>query len=98
LDDHLRLTGAQVANTKSAEKAARQAEKHRSRNVALRSRMRTAVRKVTTAIAGGDKAIALNTYQEAVPVIDALVTKQIIHRNKAARHKSRLTARIRAMA
>jgi small subunit ribosomal protein S20 len=86
-----------VANTKSAEKAARQAEKHRTRNVALRSRMRTAVRKVTTAIATGDKAAAQNTYKEAVPVIDTLVGKQIIHRNKAARHKSRLSARIRAM-
>lgn len=86
-----------MANTKSAEKAARQAEKHRSRNVALRSRMRTAVRKVTVAIAGGNKQTAQATYQEAVPVIDSLVTKQIIHRNKAARHKSRLAARIRAM-
>ena len=86
-----------MANTKSAEKAARQAEKHRARNVALRSRMRTAVRKVTTAIAGGNKESAKTTYQEAVPVIDSLVTKQIIHRNKAARHKSRLAARIRAM-
>jgi small subunit ribosomal protein S20 len=86
-----------VANTKSAEKAAHQAEKHRARNVALRSRMRTAVRKVTTAIAGGDKQAAQSTYREAVPVIDSLVSKQIIHRNKAARHKSRLAARIRAM-
>ena len=86
-----------MANTKSAEKASRQAEKHRSRNVALRSRMRTAVRKVTTAITGGDKQAAQATYQEAVPVIDSLVTKQIIHRNKAARHKSRLAARIRAL-
>lgn len=86
-----------MANTKSAEKAARQAEKHRARNVALRSRMRTSIRKVTAAIAGGDKAVAQNTYREAVPVIDTLVSKQIIHRNKAARHKSRLSARIRAM-
>jgi small subunit ribosomal protein S20 len=86
-----------VANTKSAEKAARQAEKHRVRNTALRSRMRTAVRDVTTAIAAGNKDTALNTYKEAVPVIDTLVNKQIIHRNKAARHKSRLAARIRAM-
>jgi small subunit ribosomal protein S20 len=86
-----------VANTKSAEKAARQAEKHRGRNVALRSRMRTAVRNVTTAISGGDKGAAKTNYQQAVPVIDSLVSKQIIHRNKAARHKSRLAARIRAM-
>lgn len=86
-----------VANTKSAEKAARQAEKHRARNVALRSRMRTAVRNVTAAIAGGDKDAATASYRSAVPVIDNLVNKQIIHRNKAARHKSRLAARIRAM-
>jgi small subunit ribosomal protein S20 len=86
-----------VANTKSAEKAARQAEKHRERNVALRSRMRTAVRNVTTAITQGNKETARTSYTAAVPVIDALVSKQIIHRNKAARHKSRLSARIRAM-
>jgi small subunit ribosomal protein S20 len=93
----LENTGDFVANTKSAEKAARQAEKHRTRNVALRSRMRTAVREVTAAVAGGDKEAAKKTYQKAVPMIDSLVSKQIIHRNKAARHKSRLAARIRAM-
>ncbi len=86
-----------MANTKSAEKAARQAEKHRARNIALRSRMRSAVRKVTAAVSSGDKEQALASYRAAVPVIDTLVSKQIIHRNKAARHKSRLTARIRAM-
>jgi small subunit ribosomal protein S20 len=86
-----------VANTKSAEKAAQQAEKHRMRNVALRSRMRTAVRGVTAAIASGNKEAARVSYQKAVPVIDSLVSKQIVHRNKAARHKSRLAARIRAM-
>ncbi len=86
-----------MANTKSAEKAARQAEEHRARNVALRSRMRTAVREVGTAIISGDKAAAQATYKAAIPVIDTLVNKRIIHRNKAARHKSRLAARIRAM-
>ena len=86
-----------MANTKSAEKAARQAEKHRLRNVALRSRMRTAVRKVTAAVDAGNKDAAATSYREAVPVIDMLVNKQIVHRNKAARHKSRLSARIRAM-
>jgi small subunit ribosomal protein S20 len=86
-----------VANTRSAEKAAHQAEKHRIRNIALRSRMRSAVRKVTTAVAAGNKGAAEASYREAVPVIDALVNKQIIHRNKAARHKSRLAARVRAM-
>ncbi len=86
-----------MANTKSAEKAAHQAEKHRARNVALRSRMRSAVRKVTSAISSGNKEDAVASYKAAVPVIDTLVNKQIIHRNKAARHKSRLAARLRAM-
>ena len=86
-----------MANTKSAEKAARQAEKHRERNVALRSRMRSAVRAVSSAIAAGNKQAAETSYREAVPLIDTLVNKQIIHRNKAARHKSRLAARVRAM-
>ena len=59
--------------------------------------MRTAVRGVTAAIASGNKEAARLSYQNAVPVIDSLVSKQIVHRNKAARHKSRLAARIRAM-
>jgi small subunit ribosomal protein S20 len=86
-----------VANTKSAEKAARQAEKHRERNVQLRTRMRSAIRKVTAAIATGKKDDAQSTYQAAVPLIDTLVNKRVIHRNKAARHKSRLAARIKTM-
>jgi small subunit ribosomal protein S20 len=86
-----------LANTKSAEKAARQAEQHRERNVALRSRMRTAVRKVTDALDGKDKAAAQAAYKTAVPVIDALVSKGIVHRNKAARHKSRLAARLKQL-
>ena len=90
-------SGFSVANTASAEKAARQAVKHRTRNVALRSRMRSAIRSVTAAIASGNKEIAQATYKEATPVIDALVNKQIVHRNKAARHKSRLAASIRKM-
>ncbi|MGQ0836116.1 MAG: 30S ribosomal protein S20 [Gammaproteobacteria bacterium] len=86
-----------MANTRSAEKAARQAEQHRERNVAIRSRMRTALRKVTAAIEGGDKPNAQAAYKSAVPVIDSLVTKGMIHRNKASRHKSRLSARIKGM-
>lgn len=86
-----------MANTKSAEKAARQAEKHRARNVALRSRARSGLRKVTAAVGTGDKAVATTAYREAMPAIDALVSKGKIHRNKAARHKSRLSARIKKM-
>ncbi len=86
-----------MANTPSAEKAARQAVKHRSRNVALRSQMRSAIRGVTAAIEGGNRETAQKSYQDAVPVIDSLVNKQIVHRNKAARHKSRLAASLRKM-
>ena len=86
-----------MANTKSAEKAARQAEKHRVRNVALRSRMRSALRKVNDALASGNKAEALAAMKEAQPVVDSLVNKNVIHRNKAARHKSALSARIKGL-
>jgi len=86
-----------VANTKSAEKAARQAQTHRNRNVAFRSRMRTAIRKVIDAAAAGNKELAKASYQAAVPLIDTLVNKNIIHRNQADRHKSRLAARVKAL-
>ena len=59
--------------------------------------MRTLVKKVITAINSGDKEAAVGAYQKAVPVIDQLVNKGIIHKNKAARHKSRLNARIKAL-
>lgn len=86
-----------MANTKSAEKAARQAEVHRLRNVTLRSRMRTAIRKVVDATAAGDKEQAKASYLAAVPLIDTLVNKKIIHRNQADRHKSRLAVRVKAL-
>ncbi|WP_006786916.1 30S ribosomal protein S20 [Thiorhodospira sibirica] len=85
-----------MANIKSARKRARQAEVSRQRNVALRSRFRTAVKKVIKALRDGDKQAAQSAYQAAVPIIDGAVNKGIIHRNKAARHKSRLNTRIKA--
>ena len=84
-----------MANTKSAEKAARQAVKNRTHNVTLRSRMRTAIRKVNDAVAKGSKDEAQSTYRAAVPVIDSMVNKKIIHRNAADRYKSRLAARVK---
>ncbi len=87
-----------MANTKSAEKAARQAAKHNERNVALRSRARSAIRKVLASIANGNKAEATEHYRHAVGLVDSLVNKRLIHRNKASRHKSRLAARIKALA
>ena len=86
-----------MANTKSAEKAARQATIHRARNVQLRSRMRTAIRKVIDAAAQGKKDDAKASYLAAVPIIDSLVNKNIIHRNQADRHKSRLHVRVKAL-
>ena len=85
-----------MANTKSAEKAARQAVKHRATNVANRSRLRSAIRKSADASAAGNKETATAAFKAAVPVIDAMVNKGLIHRNKAARHKSRLAARAKA--
>jgi small subunit ribosomal protein S20 len=87
-----------VANTKSAEKAARQAVKHRANNVALRSRLRTALRKAGEAAGTGKKDEARAAFTAAQPVIDAMVSRGLIHRNKAARHKSRLSARAKAAA
>lgn len=86
-----------MANIKSAQKRARQSVKNRAHNMAMRSKMRTYLKKVATAIESGDRAAAEAGYKEAVPVLDAMVTKGIVHKNKAARHKSRLNARIRSL-
>ena len=86
-----------MANIKSAEKRAKQAVQRRAHNMAARSRLRGSIRKVLTAIQAGDKTAATAAYRAAQPVIDTMVTKGIIHRNKAARHKSRLAAQIKAL-
>ena len=86
-----------MANTKSADKAARQAQQHRVRNIALRSRMRSAIRKVIDAVASSNKEQARASYLAAVPLIDTLVNKNIIHRNQADRHKSRLAGHVKAL-
>jgi small subunit ribosomal protein S20 len=87
-----------VANTKSAEKAAKQAEKHRARNVAARSRMRTAIRRVNDAVAAGKPEDISAALKASTPEIDSMVNKGLIHRNKAARHKSRLAAKVKKAA
>jgi len=84
-----------VANIKSAEKRARQAVKRRAHNVAARSKLRTAIKNVVTAVSAGNKEEATAHLKKAVPLIDAAVNKGIIHRNKASRHKSHLNARIK---
>ncbi|HEX9773019.1 MAG TPA: 30S ribosomal protein S20 [Steroidobacteraceae bacterium] len=86
-----------MANIKSAEKRAKQAVQRRAHNMAARSRLRSSIKKVLTAIQAGNKAKAAAAYKAAQPVIDTMVTKGIIHRNKAARHKRELNARLKAM-
>jgi small subunit ribosomal protein S20 len=86
-----------LANIKSAAKRARQSERRRQHNVALRSKMRTFIRKVLSAVESGDKDLAKKAYDEAVPVIDSVTDKGLIHKNKAARHKSRLNQKVKAL-
>ena len=86
-----------MANTAQARKRARQADVHYARNSAQRSRFRTVLKKVVYAIDANDKATAEAAYKEAVPVIDRMANKGLIHKNKAARHKSRLNTKIQGL-
>lgn len=87
-----------MANTAQARKRARQALKARAHNASLRSRLRTAIKAVRKAVAGGDKSSAQTVFRSSMSVIDSIADKKIIHKNKAARHKSRLSAAVKAMA
>jgi small subunit ribosomal protein S20 len=86
-----------MANTKSAEKRAREDIVRRARNVAHRSKVRSAVRKVVEAINAGKKTEAVAALKVASPIIDSMARKGIIHKNKAARHKRRLAGQIKAI-
>ena len=79
-----------MANIKSARKRARQAQVRRVHNMSLRTTVRTAIKNVTTAVAGGDKAAATKVLRESQRVIDRVVAKGVLHRNAGDRHKSRL--------
>jgi len=87
-----------LANIASARKRARQAIKRRARNASQRSMVRTLIKKVVKAVESKDKAAAEAAYKEMLPILDRYADHGMIHKNKAARHKSRLTAHIRAMA
>ncbi|MDO8892291.1 MAG: 30S ribosomal protein S20 [Sulfurimicrobium sp.] len=87
-----------MANSAQARKRARQNDKQRMHNASLRSTLRTAIKKVIKSIEAGDKAAAQSVYHASVAVIDSIADKNIIHKNKAARHKSRLSGAIKAMA
>ncbi|ROZ81311.1 30S ribosomal protein S20 [Pseudomonas neustonica] len=87
-----------MANSPQAKKRAKQAEKRRNHNASLRSMVRTYIKNVIKAIDAKDLEQAKTAYTAAIPVIDRMADKGIIDKNKAARHKSRLNAHIKAMA
>jgi small subunit ribosomal protein S20 len=87
-----------LANIKSAKKRAIQAEKRRQHNASRRSMTRTCIKKILAAIEAGNKEEAQSAYATAVPILDRMAAKGLIHKNKAARHKSRLNAQIKALA
>ena len=86
-----------MANSAQARKRAKQSEVRRRHNASFRSMVRTYIKKVDTAIIGGDHAAATTAYNTAVPVLDRMADRGIIHKNKAARHKSRLNTAIKAL-
>lgn len=86
-----------LANTKQAKKRVRQAEKHRAHNTSRRSMMRTYVKKTIHAIESGDATVAKSLFIKMSSVLDTMAGGGLIHKNKAARHKSRLNQRLKAM-
>jgi small subunit ribosomal protein S20 len=86
-----------VANIKSSKKRAKQAVVRNLRNNSQRSMLRTAVKKVLKALDANDAAGAQAAFAVAQPILDRFSSRGLIHKNKAARHKSRLTARIKAL-
>ena len=86
-----------MANSSQARKRAKQSEVRRRHNASFRSMVRTQIKKVDAAIVGGDHAKAVEAYNMAVPVIDRMADRGILHKNKAARHKSRLNTAVKAL-
>ena len=86
-----------MANTSHARKRARQNNTVRAHNTSLRTMLRTALKKIVKAIQAGDKKVAKKQYDENISLIDRIADKKIIHKNKAARHKSRLNSAIKAL-
>ena len=86
-----------MANLKSAKKRAKQAVVRNERNTGQRSMLRTSIKKVLKALDANDAAGAQAAFAVAQPILDRYSSRGLIHKNKAARHKSRLTARIKAL-
>ncbi|MFD0966913.1 30S ribosomal protein S20 [Seminibacterium arietis] len=87
-----------MANIKSAKKRAVQSEKRRKHNASQRSMMRTYIKKVYAAISTGEKETAQTAFVEMQKVVDRMASKGLIHANKAANHKSKLSAQIKKLA
>ena len=86
-----------MANSAQAKKRAHQSAQQNAHNSSLRSAFRTAIKAVRKAIAAGDVAAATEQYRKSTGIIDRIADKKIIHKNKAARHKSRLAAAVKAL-
>ena len=86
-----------MANSPQAKKRASQGEKRRQHNSSLRSMMRTYLKKVNAAINVKDKKASQDAYSTSIPIVDRMADKGLIHKNKAARYKSRLNAKIKAL-
>ncbi len=86
-----------MANIKSARKRAKQALERRDHNMALRTEVRTAMKKVTKAVAAGSKDAAAAALRESQRVIDRIVAKGVMHRNAGDRHKSRLAHAVKGL-
>lgn len=86
-----------MANIKSAKKRTLQTEKRRQRNSSHQSKMRTYIKKTVAAIEAGDRETVKVVFPATARIIDRMVSKGIIHKNKAARHKSRLSASIKSI-
>jgi small subunit ribosomal protein S20 len=86
-----------LANSASARKRANQSEQRRQANASRRSMMRTQLKATVAAIAAADKPAAEAAFKKVLPVLDRSATEGLISQNKAARHKSRLNAQIKAL-
>lgn len=87
-----------MPNHKSAEKRDRQNVKRREVNKSNRSKLRTQIKKLRAALTGNDKKQSQELLQPTISLIDKAVNKGVLHKNTAARHKSRLTSRVDALA
>lgn len=87
-----------MANSASARKRARQSVKQNAHNSSQRSELRTAIKNTRKAVAAGNKDAASAIFKAAMSTIDSIADKKIIHKNAAARHKSRLNAAVKGMA